>query len=56
MNIKSDIGANFKDIPAIDSPDGTLICDRCFVLPPTEVDKVKAFKTSDITIDLADEA
>ena len=32
MNIKSDIGTDYKAIPAIDPTDGTLICNRCFSL------------------------
>ena len=54
LNIKSDIGANFKDIPAIDPNDGTLICDRKFILPPSETGQGESvLKPGDINIDLA---
>jgi hypothetical protein len=57
MNIKSDIGTDYKTIPAIDPTDGTLICDRCFSLPPTESgDGTSVLKPGDITIDLQDAA
>lgn len=55
LNIKSDIGVSFKDIPAIDSTDGTKICDTCFVLPAAESgDGISVLKPGDITIDLKD--
>ena len=55
LNIKSDIGTNFKDIPAIDPEDGTLICDRCFFLPPSESGQGESvLKPGDINIDLMD--
>jgi hypothetical protein len=57
MNIKSDIGTDYKAIPAIDPTDGTLICNRCFSLPPTESgDGTSVLKPGDITIDLQDAA
>jgi hypothetical protein len=57
MNIKSDIGTDYKTIPAIDPTDGTLICNRCFSLPPTESgDGTSVLKPGDITIDLQDAA
>lgn len=57
MNIKSDVGTDFKDIPALDPVDGTLICDRCFFLPPTESGQGESvLKPGDITIDLQDSA
>lgn len=57
MNIKSDIGTDYKAIPAIDPTDGTLICNRCFTLPPTESgDGTSVLKPGDITIDLQDSA
>ena len=55
LNIKSDVGAEFKPLPAIDSQDGTKICDTCFVLPPAESgDGTSVLKPGDITIDLKD--
>lgn len=55
MNLKSDIGTDYKNIPAIDPTDGTLICDRCFVMPPTESGQGQSvLKPGDITIDLQD--
>ena len=55
MNIKSDIGTDYKNIPAIDPTDGTLVCDRCFVMPPTESGCGQSvLKPGDITIDLQD--
>ena len=55
LNIKSDIGTNFKDIPAIEPQDGTLICDRCFFLPPAETGQGESvLKPGDINIDLRD--
>ena len=55
MNIKSDVGTDFKDIPALDPSDGTLICNRCFFLPPTESGQGESvLKPGDITIDLQD--
>ena len=57
MNIKSDVGTDYKTIPAIDPTDGTLICNRCFTLPPTESgDGTSVLKPGDITIDLQDAA
>lgn len=55
LNIKSDIGTDFKDIPAIDPQDGTLICERCFSLPPSETGQGESvLKPGDINIDLMD--
>lgn len=55
LNIKSDVGVEFKDIPAIDSTDGTKICDTCFSLPAAESgDGISVLKPGDITIDLKD--
>ena len=55
MNLKSDQGTAYKEIPAIDPTDGTLICDRCFFLPPTESGQGQSvLKPGDITIDLQD--
>ena len=57
MNIKSDIGTEFKQIPAIDPQDGTQICEKCFILPPADTGYgVSVLKPGDITIDLADSA
>lgn len=57
MNLKSDQGTAYKNIPAIDPTDGTLICDRCFFLPPTESGQGQSvLKPGDITIDLQDAA
>ena len=57
LNIKSDVGARFNTIPAIDSTDGTQICETCFMLPPAETgDGVSVLKPGDITIDLKDGA
>jgi len=57
MNLKSDVGTDYKNIPAIDPTDGTLICDRCFTLPPTESGQGQSvLKPGDITIDLQDSA
>jgi hypothetical protein len=54
LNIKSDVGVNFKEIPAIDPDDGTLICDRKFTLPPSETGQGESvLKPGDINIDLA---
>ena len=55
MNIKSDIDTHFNEIPAIDPTDGSLICDRCFFLPPSESGQGESvLKPGDITIDLQD--
>jgi hypothetical protein len=55
MNIKSDLTSEFNAIPAIDPTDGSLICDRCFFLPPTESGQGESvLKPGDITIDLQD--
>jgi len=55
MNIKSDVTTEFNEIPAIDPTDGSLICDRCFFLPPTESGQGQSvLKPGDITIDLQD--
>jgi len=57
VNIKSDIGTEWKAIPAIDPSDGTLDCDTCFSLPPAEKGTGESvLKPGDITIDLADAA
>ena len=57
VNIKSDIGTEWKSIPAIDPSDGTLDCDTCFSLPPAEKGSGESvLKPGDITIDLADAA
>ena len=53
MNMKSDIGTDFKIQPAIDPTDGTLNCTRCFFLPPAATgDGESVLKPGDITIDL----
>jgi len=53
MNMKSDIGTDFKVQPAIDPTDGTLNCTRCFFLPPAATgDGESVLKPGDITIDL----
>jgi hypothetical protein len=55
MNLKSDIGADLRTIPAIDPQDGSLICNRCFHLPPVESGQGQSvLKPGDITIDLQD--
>lgn len=55
MNIKSDLGTQWKTIPAIDPRDGTLSCDNYFSLPPAESgDGASILKPGDITIDLKD--
>jgi hypothetical protein len=57
LNIKSDVGVKYNIIPAIDSTDGTKICDTCFSLPPAESgDGTSVLKPGDITIDLQDSA
>ena len=57
MNLKSDIGTDWKSIPAIDPQDGSQICDKCFALPPADTGYgVSVLKPGDITIDLADSA
>tara|TARA_A200000159_G_scaffold164759_1_gene196052 strand:+ start:44 stop:1693 length:1650 start_codon:yes stop_codon:yes gene_type:complete len=53
LNIKSDVGAEFKNLPSVDSTDGTKICDTCFILPPAETgDGSSVLKPGDISIDL----
>jgi hypothetical protein len=55
MNIKSDIGADYNTIPAIDPQDGSLLCNKCFYLPPVESGQGQSvLKPGDITIDLQD--
>lgn len=55
MNLKSDIGADLRTIPAIDPQDGSLVCNRCFYLPPVESGQGQSvLKPGDITIDLQD--
>ena len=55
LNIKSDVGVSFKNLPAVDSTDGTKICDTCFILPPAiSGDGTSVLKPGDITIDLQD--
>jgi hypothetical protein len=55
MNIKSDLGTQWKTIPAIDPTNGTLSCDSYFALPPTvSGDGESILKPGDITIDLKD--
>jgi hypothetical protein len=57
MNIKSDIGTQFKAIPAVDPQDGTLLCDTCFSLPPSETGAgASILKPGDITLSLNDAA
>jgi hypothetical protein len=57
MNIKSDIGTNFKSIPAIDPLDGTSFCEQCFFLPPAITGEGSSIlKPGDVTIDLKDAA
>lgn len=53
MNIKSDLGTQWKTIPAIDPTDGTLSCSQYFSLPPSvSGDGESILKPGDITIDL----
>jgi hypothetical protein len=55
LNIKSDIGTAFKNLPAVNSKDGTKICDTCFILPPAiSGEGASVLKPGDITIDLQD--
>ena len=55
LNIKSDKGVSFKTLPAVDSQDGTKICDTCFILPPAESgDGTSVLKPGDISLDLND--
>lgn len=55
MNINSNIGTEYKTIPAIDPQDGSLLCDKCFYLPPVESGQGQSvLKPGDITIDLQD--
>tara|TARA_B000000441_G_C21751549_1_gene363109 strand:- start:3105 stop:4772 length:1668 start_codon:yes stop_codon:yes gene_type:complete len=55
LNIKSDVGVKFKNLPAVDSTDGTKICDTCFLLPEAiSGDGTSVLKPGDITIDLQD--
>lgn len=55
LNIKSDVGTDAKNIPAIDPLDGTLNCNRCFFLPPTASGLGESvLKPGDITINLQD--
>jgi hypothetical protein len=55
MNIKSDVGTEYKTIPAIDPQDGSLLCNKCFYLPPVESGQGQSvLKPGDITIDLQD--
>ena len=54
LNIKSDIGTDWKSIPAIDSKDGTQLCSNCFYLPDSDSGEgTSVLKPGDITIDLA---
>lgn len=54
LNIKSDIGTDYKEIPAIDSKDGTQLCSNCFYLPDSDTGEgTSVLKPGDITIDLA---
>jgi hypothetical protein len=54
LNIKSDIGTDWKEIPAIDSKDGTQLCSNCFYLPDADTGEgTSVLKPGDITIDLA---
>ena len=54
LNIKSDVGTDWKSIPAIDSKDGTQLCSNCFYLPDTDTGEgTSVLKPGDITIDLA---
>jgi len=57
MNIKSDVGTDWKIQPSIDPVDGTLNCTHCFYLPPSATgDGESVLKPGDITIDLQDAA
>ena len=57
LNIKSDIGTSFKEIPAVSPKDGTRFCDTCFFLPPAITGQGQSvLKPGDITIDLKDSA
>jgi hypothetical protein len=54
LNIKSDIGTDWNEIPAIDSKDGTQLCSNCFYLPDADTGEgTSVLKPGDITIDLA---
>jgi hypothetical protein len=54
LNLKSDIGTDWKEIPAIDSKDGTQLCTNCFYLPDADSGEgTSVLKPGDITIDLA---
>ena len=54
LNIKSDAGTDWKEIPAIDSKDGTQLCSNCFYLPDADTGEgTSVLKPGDITIDLA---
>lgn len=54
LNIKSDIGTDWQEIPAIDSKDGTQLCSNCFYLPNSDTGEgTSVLKPGDITIDLA---
>lgn len=57
LNIKSDIGTQWKSIPAVDPENGTNICDRTFFMPPVESgDGTSILKPGDIVINLKDSA
>ena len=54
LNIKSDVGTDWKEIPSIDSKDGTQLCSNCFYLPDADSGEgTSVLKPGDITIDLA---
>ena len=53
LNMKSDIGTEWKSLPAIDPKDGSLTCNTCFSLPPAISGEGESIlKPGDITIDL----
>jgi len=57
LNIKSDIGPSFKEIPAVSPKDGSRFCDSCFFLPPAITGQGQSvLKPGDITINLKDSA
>jgi len=53
LNLKSDIGTSFKEIPAVSPKDGSRFCDTCFFLPPAITGEGQSvLKPGDITINL----
>lgn len=55
LNIKSDKGTEWKTLPAVEPIDGTLICDRCYSLPPAiSGEGTSVLKPGDIIINMKD--